>query len=47
MRDDLGRVQTASNVRADRMIRSIDEYEADMKNEVRRLLDEFRTDGLE
>lgn len=47
MRDDLGRVQTTSNVRADRMIRSIDEYEADMKNEVRRLLEEFKADGLE
>lgn len=47
MRDDLGRVQTTSTVRADRMIRSIDEYEADMKTEVRRLLEEFRTDTSE
>lgn len=47
MRDDIGRVQTTSGARADRMIRSIDEYEEDMKTEVRRLLNEFRADGLE
>lgn len=45
MRDDLGVIGESAGSRADGMLKSIDVYEAEMKAQVRRLLDEFSADG--